>query len=303
MQAYTVARISSILKNLSSFSRTLRSFDRLQWKAYHTKTTSVFASSMRVKLLPALDDNYMYLLIDEKTNDAAIIDPVEPAKVLAAVREENVKLTTVLTTHHHWDHAGGNADLCSKVDGLKVFGGDERIGALTDKVKHGDKLTVGSFNISCLFTPCHTTGHICYYIDGDGQLPPSVFTGDTLFVSGCGRFFEGTAEQMHHALMEVLATLPPSTTVYCGHEYTISNLKYALHVEPENQDIQEKLAWAKNRRENNLPTIPSTIADELKCNPFMRVNNPNVQRHTNTTDPISTMGALRKEKDSFKPKM
>eukprot|EP00795_Rhopilema_esculentum_P009459 gene9459-17185_t len=258
---------------------------------------------MRVKVLSALDDNYMYLLIDEESNTAAIVDPVNPEKVVSAVKDEKVNLTTVLTTHHHWDHAGGNEELCSKVTGLKVYGGDQRIGALTNQVKHGDNIQVGNLKINCLFTPCHTSGHICYFVEGDGKVAPSVFTGDTLFVSGCGRFFEGTAEQMHHALNEVLATLPPATTVYCGHEYTVSNLKYALHVEPGNQDIIDKLAWAKNRRESNLSTIPSTIEAELKCNPFMRVNEAVVQRHTKTTDPVATMGALRKEKDAFRPKM
>jgi len=284
-----------------SLARFTRNLCRLE--DYHSKPTRVFATNMKVEIIPALGDNYMYLLIDEYTNHAAIVDPVEPAKVIDCIKKENVKLTTVLTTHHHWDHAGGNEELCSKVAGLSVYGGDTRIGALTDQVSHGDCLQVGKINIKCLFTPCHTSGHICYFIEGSESLPPSVFTGDTLFVAGCGRFFEGTAEQMYHALVEVLGRLPPTTTVYCGHEYTVNNLKYALHVEPENRDILEKFEWAKNRRENKLPTIPSTIEEESKCNPFMRVSEESVQLHTKTTDPVATMAALRKEKDVFRPKI
>eukprot|EP00794_Sanderia_malayensis_P009352 gene9350-10337_t len=257
---------------------------------------------MKVKLLPALEDNYMYLLIDEATNDAAVVDPVEPNKVIAAVKDEGVNLTTVLTTHHHWDHAGGNQELCSKIQNVLVYGGDSRVPSLNKKVAHGEKLKVGKLDITCLFTPCHTSGHICYFVEGDTPTPPCVFTGDTLFVSGCGRFFEGTAEQMHHALIDILGSLPPKTTVYCGHEYTMSNLKYALHVEPDNVNIKEKVIWTKNRRENNLATIPSTIEEEFKCNPFMRVNDADIQRHTKTTNPISAMASLRKEKDNFRPK-
>lgn len=136
------------------------------------------AQKMKIVLLPALSDNYMYLLIDESTREAAIVDPVEPKKVIDAANQEGVKLTTVLTTHHHWDHAGGNSDLVSQVSGLVVCGGDDRVGALNKQVKHGDELKVGQLNIKCLFTPCHTSGHICYFVTSkDGQHDPAVFTG------------------------------------------------------------------------------------------------------------------------------
>ncbi|XP_064647645.1 hydroxyacylglutathione hydrolase, mitochondrial-like [Lineus longissimus] len=254
---------------------------------------------MKIRLLPALQDNYMYLLIDETSKECAAVDPVEPEKIQAAVKEEGVKLTTVLTTHHHWDHAGGNENLVKLFTDLDVCGGDDRIGALNHKVNHGDQLKVGSLDIQCLFTPCHTSGHICYFVKGAGE-EPAVFTGDTLFQAGCGRFFEGSPEQMYKALMETLSQLPKNTQVFCGHEYTVNNLKYALHVEPQNKAVQDRMAWAVEKRAKNEPTIPSTIAEEMSFNPFMRVCEESVQQHTKQSQPISVMGALRKEKDSFK---
>ncbi|KFW12152.1 hypothetical protein N326_09273, partial [Eurypyga helias] len=265
------------------------------------KSKTVTQADMKVELLPALTDNYMYLLIDEETKEAAIVDPVQPQKVLDAVKKHGVKLTTVLTTHHHWDHAGGNEKLVKMEPGLRVYGGDSRVGALTQKVSHLTSLKVGSLNVKCLCTPCHTSGHICYYVTKpNSSEPPAVFTGDTLFVAGCGKFFEGTPEEMYRALIEILGNLDPKTRVYCGHEYTINNLKFARHVEPSNVSIQEKLAWAKAMYDSGEPTIPSTIAEEFTYNPFMRVREKTVQQHARETDPIRTMGAIRKEKDSFR---
>lgn len=255
---------------------------------------------MRVKLLPALEDNYMYLLIDEDTKQCAVVDPVEPAKVQAALKEENVQLTTVLTTHHHWDHAGGNEKLIEAVGSKVVVGGDERIGALTRKVSHGDELKIGSLNVKCLYTPCHTSGHICYFVTGPSGSQPAVFTGDTLFVAGCGKFFEGTPGQMYTALVEILATLPPETKVYCGHEYTVSNFKFAATVEPNNSELTARMDLAQKQRNNKEPTIPSTIGDELSFNPFMRVREASVQQHTGQSDPVKVMGTLRSAKDNFK---
>ncbi|OWF49053.1 Hydroxyacylglutathione hydrolase, mitochondrial [Mizuhopecten yessoensis] len=240
---------------------------------YHSKPLTFSQVDMKVLLLPALKDNYMYLLIDEDTKECACVDPVEPEKVLSAVKKEGVKLTTVITTHHHLDHAGGNKELVEMARDLKltVLGGDDRIDSLTRKVAHNDEFKVGKLNVRCLFTPCHTTGHICYFVTGDKGEDPAVFTGDTLFVAGCGRFFEGTPDQMKKALIDTLANLPAQTKVYCGHEYSIQNLKFALHVEPTNQDTLKKMAWAQAQRNKDQPTIPSTIEEEMKYNPFMRV--------------------------------
>jgi len=233
---------------------------------------------------------------------AAVVDPVEPDTVLKAVEREGVKLTTVLTTHHHWDHAGGNKGIVNKVPNLTVIGGDDRIDAVTRLVKHGDELSVGGLQISCLFTPCHTTGHICYYVTQASD--KVVFTGDTLFLGGCGRFFEGSAEQMHEALVNILGKLPKDTKVFCGHEYSLQNLAFGHHVEPDNQHIKDKISWCKEMRDSSpsQPTVPSTIEEELLINPFMRVDQAPVQSHATQTDPIETMRALRAEKDNFKKK-
>lgn len=180
----------------------------------HSAQQLVTAASMRVRILPALSDNYMYLLVDEETREAAIVDPVNPDTVMRAVEEEGVVLTTVLTTHHHWDHAGGNKEMVAKMPGLDVIGGDTRIDGVTRLVQHGDTLRVGGLQVSCLFTPCHTTGHICYYVTRPAAPDRIVFTGDTLFLGGCGRFFEGNAEQMHENMVNILGQLPPDTKVH-----------------------------------------------------------------------------------------
>lgn len=154
----------------------------------------------------------------------------------------------------------------------------------------------------CIFTPCHTKGHICYFVTGPSASEPAVFTGDTLFVGGCGKFFEGTGQDMYTSLITNLSVLPPETKVYCGHEYTVSNLNFALSVEPDNLDIHAKMDLSKNQRKKNQPTVPSTIGDEMKFNPFMRVNEPLVQEYVGSTNPVTVMGALRTAKDGFKSK-
>ncbi|XP_033120193.1 hydroxyacylglutathione hydrolase, mitochondrial-like [Anneissia japonica] len=309
MQGYRHMLLSSAPTKLANCWRSSRlsalsllSSHRCFKRQCHSQTVIILQPEMRVKILSALQDNYMYLLIDEQTNEAAIVDPVEPEKALEAVRQEDVKLTSVLTTHHHWDHSGGNEKLVTLQQGLSVYGGDDRIPALTNKVNHDDVFKIGSLNIRCLFTPCHTSGHICFYVTGQDGQEPAVFTGDTLFVAGCGKFFEGTPDQMYSALINTLSKLPDETKVYCGHEYTVNNLKFAEHVECGNADIKEKMSWSQVQRSKDTPTIPSTIGEEKKYNPFMRVGVKSVQEHVGQSDGIATMGALRTEKDGFKPK-
>ncbi|XP_060085813.1 hydroxyacylglutathione hydrolase, mitochondrial-like [Ylistrum balloti] len=294
----SVRRLVAVRSALKSISA-VRHCSSTSPLEYHSKPLRFTQANMDVILLPALKDNYMYLIIDQATKECACVDPVEPEKVLNAVKEMGVKLTTLMTTHHHWDHAGGNKELVSKCPQLSVFGGDKQIDGLKENVVHGDEFKIGQLNVRCLHTPCHTTGHICYYVTaGEGE-DPAVFTGDTLFIAGCGRFFEGTPENMKTALIDILGELPPKTKVYCGHEYTVNNLKFALSVEPKNQDMITKMAWAQTKRNENKPTIPSTIGDEFKFNPFMRVREASVMNYTGTSDPVETMGFLRKAKDKF----
>ncbi|KAG7335012.1 hypothetical protein KOW79_001608 [Hemibagrus wyckioides] len=256
---------------------------------------------MRVKVISILEDNYMYLVIDEQSKEAIAVDPAVPHRLLEIVNREGVTLTAVLTTHHHWDHARGNEALLKDLPELQVYGGDERITGLTHKVTNGQELKFNTINVRCLFTPCHTSGHMCYFLWEDNcPDSPAVFTGDTLFVGGCGKFFEGTAEQMYHNLTEVLGTLPQDTKVFCGHEYTIKNLKFAMLVEPENERVKEKLSWARARDDDDKPTVPSTLLEEFEYNPFLRLSEESVQKFTGKSDPIEVLHVLRKEKDNFK---
>ncbi|CAI0459266.1 unnamed protein product, partial [Linum tenue] len=146
----------------------------------------------------------------------------------------------------------------------------------------------------------HTKGHISYYVTGKEAEDPAVFTGDTLFIAGCGKFFEGTAEQMHQSLCVTLASLPKHTQVYCGHEYTVKNLQFAQTVEPENAKIKQKLSWAQQQRQAGLPTIPSTIEEEMEINPFVRADLPEVQAKVGCGSPVEALGKIRQMKDSWR---
>ncbi|XP_031462801.1 hydroxyacylglutathione hydrolase-like protein isoform X3 [Phasianus colchicus] len=159
----------------------------------------------------------------------------------------------------------------------------------------------GAIRVRCLFTPCHTSGHMCYFMWEDGSPDaPALFSGDTLFVGGCGRFLEGTAEQMYANFTQVLGNLPKETKVFCGHECTVRNLKFALKVEPENEAVKKKLAWARQRDDEDLPTVPSTLQEEFLYNPFLRVTEEAVQKFTGRKEPVEVLRALRTEKDNFK---
>jgi hydroxyacylglutathione hydrolase len=252
---------------------------------------------MRVHIVPILFDNYAYVLVDEASGEAAVVDPAEPEPVLRTLAELGVKLTTVLCTHHHADHSGGNVALAQAFAGVRVVGSEvdgARIPALSHPVKHEDTLCVGTSVVRVLYVPCHTRGHVAYFCDGD------LFCGDTLFVAGCGRFFEGTAADMDRALNEVLGGLAPETRIYCGHEYTLDNLAFAQTVEPENKALQEKLAWARDRRAKQLPTVPSTLGEERTYNPFLRVREETVAAAMQERAPEKVMAKLREAKNRFK---
>ncbi|CAL4930828.1 unnamed protein product [Urochloa decumbens] len=178
-----------------------------------------------------------------------------------------------------------------QVPGIKVFGGSlDNVKGCTDQVENGTKLSLGNdIEILCLHTPCHTKGHISYYVTSKEGEDPAVFTGDTLFIAGCGRFFEGTAEQMYQSLIVTLGSLPKSTRVYCGHEYTLKSLKFMLTLEPENEKMKQKLEWAEKQLEANQPTVPSTIGDEFQINTFMRVDLPEIQAKFGAKSPVEAL--------------
>jgi len=266
---------------------------------------------MEVIPVPVLSDNFAYLLVDTAKKEAAAVDPAESDKVIAAARARSLRITAILTTHHHADHAGGNEALLRDIPNIPVYGGDDRIAALSNKVKEGDSFKIGDITVKVHFTPCHTTGHVLYVASVPDQ-PSVLFSGDTLFIGGCGRFFEGSADQMYHALCEVVASLPDTTLVYCGHEYTVANLQFAQTIEPDNAALKAKLQWAMESREGGKHTIPSTVAEEKSYNPFMRVAQHSVKAAVATESEASSevdalhvhevMRRLRQRKDGWKPK-
>ena len=255
---------------------------------------------MRVVPIPQLMDNYAYLVVDPDTGQAAIVDCAEAEPVLRTVAQERVKLTAVLPTHHHFDHVGGNLDLLAAQPGLAVYGVDQRIPGLTQAVRDGDHVRVGSLDARVIFIPAHTTGHIAYYFSGQH----AVFTGDTLFAGGCGRLFEGDAAMMIRSLSK-LSALPDDTDVYFGHEYTEKNLRFALTLEPHNAALEKKHAWAQAQNRQGGTTTPTTIASEKATNPFLRWNSAELRQTLHERfpdlpmDDVDVFAKTRALKDEF----
>ncbi|KAI0544087.1 Las1-domain-containing protein [Xylaria curta] len=245
-------------------------------------------------------DNYAYLVTDDKSKDAVIIDPAHPEEVAPVLKEAieagKINLTAIVNTHHHWDHAGGNKKLLAELGtpNLPIFGG-KNCEAVTKTPADGEPWSIGSIAVKGLYTPCHTQDSICWFMqDGDDKV---VFTGDTLFHGGCGRFFEGNAQEMNVALNKTLASLPDDTKVYPGHEYTKSNVKFGISV-LQNAAIKNLQSFAESNKETQGKF---TIGDEKKHNVFMMVDDPEIQKATGKTDPVEVMAALREMKNSFKP--
>lgn len=258
---------------------------------------------MAIIAVPQLSDNYAYLVVDDATRECGVVDCSEADKVLAAVKQHGLKLVAVLPTHYHHDHVGGNQDLVRAIPGLRVYGAraeNGRIPAQTDPVDDGDTVEVSGLKGQVIGIPAHTNGHIAYYFP---QLN-AVFTGDTLFIAGCGRVFEGKAQTMVESLRK-LAALPDSTKVYCGHEYTEKNLRFALTLEPNNPDVKEKYEWARKTRAEGKFTVPSTIGDEKRFNPFLRTDSAELRASIKKIDPsivddnISIFAKARELKDHF----
>ena len=248
---------------------------------------------LRVVPVQCLRDNYAYILVDIKSKLCAVVDPVEPDKVLKNL-DTGLELKAVLTTHHHSDHSGGNAEMARRFPQVPIYGGDERIPALTHRLKHNDKFDLGSTQITALETPCHTSGHISYHAsNGSASV---LFSGDTLFVGGCGRFFEGTAKQMEHSLLDIIGQLSSDTLIYPGHEYTLSNMHFAQHVDPHNEHVKNKVDFARD----NTITVTSRLAEEFLYNPFMRVRQPMFQEQQGQNNATLLMQQLRDKKNSFR---
>lgn len=257
---------------------------------------------MQVIPIPQLSDNYAYLVVDEATKKAGIVDCSEAHKVLPVVEKTGVELIAILPTHHHHDHVGGNEDLLRKMPKLEVYGhrGDAgRIPGCTREVGEGDMVQVGGLTAKILFIPAHTSGHVAYHFEND----KSVFTGDTLFAGGCGRLFEGDPAMMMKSLSKLMS-LPDDTKVYFGHEYTEKNLRFALTLEPGNQALKEKHAWAAAQVEKGETTVPTTIGSEKETNPFFRWQSPELRESVQAKagkplDDVAVFARTRALKDEF----
>lgn len=264
---------------------------------------------MRIVTVPCLEDNFCYLVIDEATKRAAVVDPGEVAPVVAALAREGVTVGAVWATHHHADHVGGVRELLrtTGAENVEVVGhthdrAASRVPGQTRSVEDGETVAMDGLRAQIVYNPGHTLGAISYWLrDGDG----SVFTGDTLFGGGCGRVFEGTPPMMHASLHR-LAALPASTRVYFGHEYTVANLRFAAAVEPDCEDIHVRSLAVAAARARGEHSTPSTLADELATNPFLRTADADVRAAAAARDPaaahdpVAAFAALRAWKNEFK---
>jgi len=258
---------------------------------------------IQIDALPAFTDNYIWLLQDSANQHCAVVDPGDAAPVLAWLeRHPGWRLTDILVTHHHHDHVGGVEQL-KQTTGARVCGpAQERIPGRDLALDDHASVRVLGLDLQIIAVPGHTLGHIAYYCDSTAT--PLLFCGDTLFAAGCGRLFEGTPEQMHHSLQR-LAALPAQTLVYCTHEYTLSNLRFAKAVEPENPHIAQRFADVTELRAHDRITLPSTLALEKLTNPFLRTTETSVKEKLDERStlinptPSAVFAGLRAWKDKF----
>ncbi len=255
-------------------------------------------SELQIHQFDAFDDNYGYLIHDEDGNVTASIDSPDVPKILAALDQTGWRLSHILNTHHHFDHAGGNEELIAKF-GCEVIGPlaeADKIPGLTRTVSEGDVVEFGSHKAMVLEVPGHTLGHIAYWFEDD----VAAFVGDAIFALGCGRVFEGTPPQMWNSLQK-LAALPPATRIYCAHEYTQANARFAVTVDPENDELLARAKEIDKLRARGERTVPTTIEMELATNPFLRAGEVSVQRAVGMegADPAAVFTEVRKRKDHF----
>jgi hydroxyacylglutathione hydrolase len=254
---------------------------------------------LTVHLIPVLRDNYIFLLVDNQEKKAVVIDPAQAQPVIEQVEHLGVALTAIWNTHHCWDHVGGNQALKERYPQLKIYashvdGERKRIPGQTTPLQQGDTFSFAGEEVHVFFVPGHTLGHIAYWLPKSGHS----FAGDTLFGAGCGRLHEGTPAQMQASLNQ-LRSLPDETLVWCAHEYTLSNLRFALTVDPNNPDLKERLQAAESLRAQGKPTIPLHLGEEKRTNPFLRYDQLALQESTGETDSVKVFAKVRSLKDRW----
>jgi len=255
-------------------------------------------STLEIHQIPTRRDNYVYLLREPESGRVGVVDPSDAAPVIETLERLGWTLTDIINTHHHNDHTGGNLELKEKY-GCRVVGpraDRDRIAGIDDEVGDGDTWRLGAAEANVFDTPGHTRGHIAYWFPGSSAL----FCGDTLFALGCGRVFEGTFEQMWDSLSKFRA-VPDDTLVYCAHEYTQANAKFALTVETDNEALKERSREIDALRAANTPTVPSTMGLERETNPFLRADLASLQRAVGMegAGPVEVFGEIRTRKDNF----
>jgi hydroxyacylglutathione hydrolase len=258
--------------------------------------------------IPAFSDNYIWCLTDTSTGKALVVDPGQAQPVKDYLNKAGMTLDTILVTHHHPDHVGGISELQTCQPGLRIVGPEgSPFTNVTETVSHGDHIEWQAIRFSVMATPGHTLDHIVYFTETQVDGAPALFSGDTLFIGGCGRLFEGTPEQMHRSLSSILA-LPENTAIYCAHEYTLANLRFACHWLPDDAALIEFEQECNELRQAGKPTVPSSLKKEKALNLFLRWDDPSVIRAAEAygaqhglpvTTPDEVFAAVRHGKDHF----
>lgn len=251
-----------------------------------------------IRQIPVLSDNYVYLVREPRSGAVAVVDPAVTDEILAEANKLGWKITHIFNTHHHSDHIGGN-EAIKAATGCTIVGpahDPDRIPGMQVQVKDGDIYQFGGEAAQVFFVPGHTRGHIAYWFKDSSAL----FCGDTMFSIGCGRLFEGTPQQMWTSLSRLRA-LPPETRIYCAHEYTQSNVRFAVSINPGNAALRAYEAEVTDKRARNVPTIPSTLKIERAANPFLRADEPDLQEAISMLgkDPVDVFAEVRRRKDVF----
>lgn len=255
-------------------------------------------AELQVERIPALSDNYMFLLFDPVSGTSGIVDPADAGPVIEVLERHDRSLDWILNTHHHADHTAGNGDLMQRY-GARLAGpaaDHSRITGMDILLREGEAFTFGSHRVDILETPGHTSGHVSLHFADAGML----FSGDTLFALGCGRLFEGSPAQMWESLSKY-AAMPDETIVWCGHEYTLGNARFALTVDPDNPALRERAREIEALRSRNEPTVPTTLGLERRTNPFLRPDDPSIRRTLGLerAGDIEVFAEIRRRKDSF----